>query len=83
MLPAGIVQIPMRHVAFGTVSLSWPEWLLVTGLAASIVPVLETAKALQRRQWSCKARRQTPVLGYLADGCVLTASEAFAEERRG
>ena len=49
VLLAGIVELPMLHVAFGTFSLSWSDWLLVAGLAATIVPVLETIKAVQRR----------------------------------
>ncbi|HUE86110.1 MAG TPA: cation-translocating P-type ATPase [Vicinamibacterales bacterium] len=48
VLLAIIVQAPVFHAAFGTFSLSWPEWVLVTSLAATIVPVLETVKWLQR-----------------------------------
>jgi Ca2+-transporting ATPase len=49
VLLAAIVQLPLFHAAFGTFSLPWSEWLLVAGLAATIVPVLETVKAVQRR----------------------------------
>jgi len=37
--------------AFGTFSLSAADWLLVSGLAFSIVPVLETVKWMVRRGW--------------------------------
>jgi Ca2+-transporting ATPase len=49
VLLALIIQLPVFHAAFGTFSLSWSEWLLVTGLAATIVPMLEAVKLVQRR----------------------------------
>jgi P-type Ca2+ transporter type 2C len=49
VLLAVIVQGPLFHAAFGTFSLSWPDWLLVTGLSATVIPVLEAVKALQQR----------------------------------
>lgn len=45
-----IVHIPLFQTLFGTVSLSMRDWLIVTLLACSVVPVLEGAKwGLRRR----------------------------------
>ena len=46
-----IVYLPFLHQPFGTFSLSLRDWLIVLGLAASIVPVLELAKWMVRRGW--------------------------------
>jgi Ca2+-transporting ATPase len=46
-----IIYVPFLHVAFGTYYLPLEDWLIVLGLAASVVPVLETAKWMERRGW--------------------------------
>ena len=43
-----IVYVPMLHAPFGTFSLAGTDWALVIGLAATIIPVLETGKLLVR-----------------------------------
>ncbi|HMQ34432.1 MAG TPA: HAD-IC family P-type ATPase [Chloroflexaceae bacterium] len=50
-LLAAIVYLPFLHSAFGTFSLPPVDWLIVVGLAATIVPVLELAKWMARRGW--------------------------------
>ena len=57
VLLALITQLPVFHAAFGTFSLAWSEWLLVTGLAGTIVPVLEAVKLVQRRRDAVHAPR--------------------------
>jgi Ca2+-transporting ATPase len=49
-LLALVIHVPSLQRAFGTFALSAGEWLMVVGLAATIVPVLETVKWLQRRE---------------------------------
>ncbi|MBL8731812.1 MAG: cation-translocating P-type ATPase [Planctomycetes bacterium] len=44
-----IVQAPALHEAFGTRALHGRDWLLAAGTAATILPVLEVAKAVLRR----------------------------------
>ena len=46
-----IVYVPWFQPAFGTFSLAPGDWLLVTALAFSIVPVIETVKWMARRGW--------------------------------
>jgi P-type Ca2+ transporter type 2C len=46
-----IIYVPFLHAAFGTYYLPLEDWLIVLGLAASVVPVLETAKWMERRSW--------------------------------
>ncbi|MGB8330915.1 MAG: cation-translocating P-type ATPase [Polyangiales bacterium] len=46
-----IVSFPPLHEAFGTFSLSQKDWLIVTGAALTIMPVLEVAKWFERRGW--------------------------------
>jgi Ca2+-transporting ATPase len=50
MLLALIVYLPFLQSAFDTVALALDEWLIIAGLAFSVVPVLEFAKWLVRRQ---------------------------------
>ena len=44
-----IVYLPVLHEPFGTFNLQAMDWLLVTAAAATIVPVLEAAKWMERR----------------------------------
>ncbi|MGQ9548320.1 MAG: cation-translocating P-type ATPase [Roseiflexus sp.] len=44
-----IVYLPFLHDAFGTYALSVTDWLIVAGLAVTVVPVLEIAKWMERR----------------------------------
>jgi Ca2+-transporting ATPase len=46
-----IVYLPFFQYLLGTVNLAAPDWLLVVGLAATIIPVLELSKWLARRGW--------------------------------
>jgi Ca2+-transporting ATPase len=46
-----IVYLPFLHDAFGTYALSLLDWLIVAGLAVTVVPVLELAKWMMRRGW--------------------------------
>jgi Ca2+-transporting ATPase len=50
-LLALIVYVPFLHEAFSTYALSLQEWVIVGGLAVTIVPVLEFAKWMVRRGW--------------------------------
>jgi Ca2+-transporting ATPase len=46
-----IVYLPFLHDAFGTYALSPTDWLIVAGLAVTVVPVLELAKWMERQGW--------------------------------
>jgi Ca2+-transporting ATPase len=46
-----IIYVPFLHEAFGTYYLPLVDWLIIAGLAVTIVPVLETAKWMERRGW--------------------------------
>ncbi|MBM4425458.1 MAG: cation-translocating P-type ATPase [Chloroflexi bacterium] len=46
-----IVYLPFLHEPFGTFSLPLVDWAIVVGLAITVVPVLETAKWMERRGW--------------------------------
>jgi Ca2+-transporting ATPase len=50
-LLAVVVYLPAAHGLFGTYSLPFGDWLLVNVLAATVVPVLELAKWMERRGW--------------------------------
>jgi Ca2+-transporting ATPase len=50
-LLALIVYLPFLHRPFGTFSLTLEDWLIVVGLAVTIVPMLELAKWMERRGW--------------------------------
>lgn len=46
-----IVNLPFLQAAFSTVTLSLADWLILLPAAASVVPVLEAGKLLERRGW--------------------------------
>jgi Ca2+-transporting ATPase len=46
-----IVYVPFLHEAFNTYTLPLVDWLIVGGMAITIVPVLEIAKWMERRGW--------------------------------
>ncbi len=46
-----ILYVPFLQNAFGTYALPLNEWLLVGGLAVTIIPVLELAKWMVRKGW--------------------------------
>ncbi len=50
MLLALIVYVPFLQSAFDTFALALDEWLIIAGLAFTVVPVLELAKWLERRK---------------------------------
>jgi P-type Ca2+ transporter type 2C len=51
VLLALIVYVPFLHLPFGTFSLPLEDGLIILALAASVVPVLELAKWMERRGW--------------------------------
>ena len=51
LLLAAIIYVPFLQDAFGTFAFSAAEWLVLLGVAASVVPVLEAAKWMVRRGW--------------------------------
>ncbi|MCX6068515.1 MAG: cation-translocating P-type ATPase [Chloroflexi bacterium] len=46
-----IIYLPFLHEAFSTYALPLVDWLIVFGLALTIMPVLELAKWMERRGW--------------------------------
>ena len=50
-LLAVVVYLPASHELFGTYALPFGDWLLVNVLAATVMPVLELAKWMERRGW--------------------------------
>jgi Ca2+-transporting ATPase len=46
-----IVYLPFLHAPFGTFSLPLEDWLIVIALSATVSPVLELAKWIERRGW--------------------------------
>lgn len=46
-----IVYLTFLHRFFGTFSLTRVDWVIIIGLAASVIPVLEIAKWMVRREW--------------------------------
>ena len=46
-----IIYLPFLHEAFSTYSLPFMDWLIIGGLALTIVPVLESAKWMERKGW--------------------------------
>jgi Ca2+-transporting ATPase len=46
-----VVYLPSLHKPFGTYSLPLVDWLIVISLAATVMPVLELAKWMERRGW--------------------------------
>lgn len=51
LLLGSLIYVPFLQDAFGTFALNATEWLALVGVAASVVPVLETAKWMERRGW--------------------------------
>lgn len=51
LLLAGIMYVPFLQDAFGTSGFSPVEWFLLLGVAASVVPIIEAAKWMERRGW--------------------------------
>ncbi|MDJ0498252.1 MAG: cation-translocating P-type ATPase [Acidimicrobiia bacterium] len=51
LLLGAIMYVPLLQEAFGTYALSPAQWLVLVCVAASIIPVLETAKWMERRGW--------------------------------
>ena len=50
-LLVAVIYLPFLALALGTFSLALADWLVVTGVALTISPVLELAKWLERRGW--------------------------------
>ena len=46
-----IIYLPVLQAPFGTFPLPLVDWLILVGAALTIVPVLETAKWMERRGW--------------------------------
>jgi P-type E1-E2 ATPase len=46
-----IIYVPILQTPFGTFPLPLVDWLILVGAALTIVPVLETAKWMERRGW--------------------------------
>jgi Ca2+-transporting ATPase len=46
-----IVYLPILHVPFNTYALPWIDWAIVLSLAATVVPVLELVKWMERKGW--------------------------------
>src|SRR5262245_26374393 len=51
VLLALILYVPWLQEPFATFSLSTIDWILVTTLALTVVPVLETVKWMERHEW--------------------------------
>jgi P-type Ca2+ transporter type 2C len=51
VLLISIIYVPFLHDAFGTYYLPIGDWVVIIGLAFTIVPVLELAKWMERRGW--------------------------------
>jgi Ca2+-transporting ATPase len=51
MLLLVIIYVPFLHKAFGTYYLPLIDWVIIGGLAATIIPVLELAKLMERKGW--------------------------------
>jgi len=60
MLLALIVYVPFLQAPFGTFPLPVEDWLIVTGLASSVVPVLEMLKWMVRRGWFSQDGNDNP-----------------------
>jgi Ca2+-transporting ATPase len=50
-LLALVVYLPLLQASFGTFSLPLSDWVIVFALAATVSPVLELAKWMERRGW--------------------------------
>ncbi|MBD0371901.1 MAG: calcium-translocating P-type ATPase, SERCA-type [Pyrinomonadaceae bacterium] len=51
ILLALIVYVPYLHYMFNTFSLTLNDWLIIIGIAATVSPVLELVKWMERRGW--------------------------------
>lgn len=49
LLLAPIIYLPIFHTPFSVTALTWQEWLIVLGVAITMVPVLELVKFITRR----------------------------------
>ena len=49
--PKLVSQVPFLQGLFGTFPLTPLDWAIVVGGSATIVPVLETAKWMERKGW--------------------------------
>jgi Ca2+-transporting ATPase len=46
-----ILYVPSLQRPFATFGLSAADWMLITGLALTVVPVLEAVKWMERHEW--------------------------------
>jgi P-type Ca2+ transporter type 2C len=46
-----VIYVPALHDAFGTYYLPLEDWLIIIGMAFTIMPILEAAKWMERRGW--------------------------------
>jgi P-type Ca2+ transporter type 2C len=51
VLLVSIVYVPFFQLLLGTFSMRLEDWILIVGLASTIIPVLELAKWFARRGW--------------------------------
>jgi Ca2+-transporting ATPase len=51
VLIALIIYVPFLQSIFGAYPLTLPDWIIIAGLSASVLPVLELVKWLERRGW--------------------------------
>jgi Ca2+-transporting ATPase len=51
MLLLVIIYVPFLHKAFGTYYLPLVDWVIIGGLAATVIPILEIAKWMERKGW--------------------------------
>ena len=49
LLTTAVLEIPVLAAAFGFTSISWTEYALAMGLAATVIPVVEAVKFFQRK----------------------------------
>ena len=50
VLLALVIYLPVLHKPFSTVSLSAVDWIVIVAVAATVIPVLETAKLVLRKR---------------------------------
>jgi Ca2+-transporting ATPase len=48
---AVVIYVPVLHKPFGTFSLTWQDWTIVTIASLTVVPIIETTKWIIRRGW--------------------------------
>jgi Ca2+-transporting ATPase len=48
---AVIIYVPWFQTPFSTFSFTATDWILITGVAATVVPVLEAVKWMERHKW--------------------------------